>query len=176
VVGSFPEPFLHGLAGKRLPVRIECETVGGSACSTVASRLRALGVPAAIAAPSSSPGTSTIRVLVGTWRLVRADQAATGLASGPATSGVYVRFAPSGGALTLLDPDGHPTRTLTAGAGLIAATRHERDAPAWLVTGTDRAGVDLAAHALDAEALGGRFAVAVAGSGPLAVPTSRSRR
>src|SRR5947207_9374577 len=24
VVGSFPEPFLHGLGGKRLPVRIEC--------------------------------------------------------------------------------------------------------------------------------------------------------
>jgi hypothetical protein len=25
VVGSFPEPFLNGLEGKRLPVRIECE-------------------------------------------------------------------------------------------------------------------------------------------------------
>ena len=27
VVGSFPEPFLNGIDGKRLPVRIECATV-----------------------------------------------------------------------------------------------------------------------------------------------------
>jgi hypothetical protein len=175
VVGSFPEPFLNGVGGKRLPVRIECEAVTGSACRTVAARLRARGVPAAIAAPSSVPGADTIRVLVGIWNLVRGDQAAAGLAKGPAASGVYARFTPSG-ALTLLDPDGHPTRTLTTAGGLIAATRHEQDAPAWVVTGTDRAGVELAARAFDDDTLDGRFAVAVAGSGSLAVPTPREPR
>jgi hypothetical protein len=172
VVGSFPEPFLNGLAGKRLPVRIECEAVDGPACRTIAARLRALGVPAAIAAPGAGPGPETLRVLVGSWRLVRADQAAAGLASGPAASGVYARFAPSG-ALTLLDPDGHATHTFSTGAGLIAATRHEHDAPVWLITGTDRTGVDLAARAFDDANLDGRFAVAVAGAGALPVPTSR---
>ncbi len=32
VVGSFPEPFLNGLEGKRLPVRVECADAGGEAC------------------------------------------------------------------------------------------------------------------------------------------------
>ena len=50
VVGSFPEPFRHGIGGKRLPVRVECESVAGVACRTVVSRLRARGVPAAVAA------------------------------------------------------------------------------------------------------------------------------
>ena len=31
VVGSFPEPFLSGLDGKRLPVRVECASAGGQA-------------------------------------------------------------------------------------------------------------------------------------------------
>ena len=49
VVGSFPEPFLNGIEGKRLPVRVECASVAGYACRTVAARLRALDVPPAIA-------------------------------------------------------------------------------------------------------------------------------
>src|SRR5664280_2366196 len=65
VVGSFPEPFLNGLGGKRLPVRLECESLGGYACRTIAARLRAAGVPAAIAAPGSISGPLTLRVLVG---------------------------------------------------------------------------------------------------------------
>ena len=40
VVGSFPEPFLNGVEGKRLPVRVECSTVPAPACHTVAARLR----------------------------------------------------------------------------------------------------------------------------------------
>jgi hypothetical protein len=170
VVGSFPEPFLNGIEGKRLPVRIECETVTSEACQGVGRRLSALGVPAATAAPGSSPGTQTLRVLVGTWSHVRSDPAAAGLASGPQTSGVYARFAGGGSSLALLDADGHTVQTLGAGAGLVAATRHEEDAPAWLVTGTDAAGVALAAHAFDASTLDGRFAVAVTGAGALALP------
>ena len=37
VVGSFPEPFLHGTGGKRLPVRIECIDPRGPACAPVSS-------------------------------------------------------------------------------------------------------------------------------------------
>jgi hypothetical protein len=47
VVGSFPQPFLNGIAGKRLPVRVECASVRGYACKTVTARLRAQKVPAA---------------------------------------------------------------------------------------------------------------------------------
>ena len=44
VVGSFPEPFLHGSGGKRLPVRVECMELNGEACKTVVARIRAAGV------------------------------------------------------------------------------------------------------------------------------------
>jgi len=61
-------------------------------------------------------------------------------------------------------------QALTAGAGLIAATRTGEDAPVWSVTGTDAAGVARAAGAFDAATLKNRFAVAVGDGGPLALP------
>jgi hypothetical protein len=172
VVGSYPEPFLNGLGGRRLPVRVECEAVGGPACSTVLSRLRAAGVPAAVAAPASTAGAGTLRVLVGVWREVRRDTAAAEIGKGPAAGGVYARFAPGGGTLTLLDADGHSARTLGAGAGLIAATgQGEGLPPVWAVTGTDSAGVERAAAAFG-PALEHHFALAVGAEGPVAVPVT----
>ncbi|HEX3509661.1 MAG TPA: DUF4430 domain-containing protein [Solirubrobacteraceae bacterium] len=170
VVGSFPEPFLNGLEGKRLPVRVECEAVASYACRTVDARLREAGVPAAIAAPSSGPASATLRVLVATFKRVRGEPPAAALTSGPSASGVYARFAAGGSTLTLLDADGRATRTLGAGAGLIAATRREGEAPVWLVTGVDEAGVDLAAHSFNASALHARFALAASGAQTFPLP------
>ncbi|HEX5225475.1 MAG TPA: DUF4430 domain-containing protein [Solirubrobacteraceae bacterium] len=162
VVGSFPEPFLNGTGGKRLPVRIECESVSGSACRAVDAELHRLGVPAAISAPGGGPAGHTLRVLVAAFATVGAEPAAQALLGGPRASGVYARFAAGGHALVLLDADGRVVRTLEAGAGLIAATMREGEAPVWLVTGTDPAGVALAARSFTAAALGGRFALAAA--------------
>ncbi len=168
VVGSFPEPFLNGIEGKRLPVRIECERVGGRACNAVNDELERLGVPAAVAALGNG-GSETLRVLVAAWPRIRVDVAASALARGPRASGVYARFA-GGGSLSLLDPDGHVRSVLGAGAGLIAATRYAGNAPAWVVTGTDAAGVELAARDFDEPALRDRFAIAVTQSGAIALP------
>jgi hypothetical protein len=165
VVGSFPEPFLNGIDGKRLPVRIECAVVPGYACRTVTARLRALGVPAAIAAIGSGGEPETLRVMVGPWIAVENDPSTQGIERGPGTSGVYARFSTGGQTLTLLNERGASTRTLTAGAGLIAATRRAEDAPVWVITGTDEAGVQRAAGAFDASALQDRFALAVTSSG-----------
>jgi hypothetical protein len=171
VVGSFPAPFLNGIEGKRLPVRVECATVASYACRTVTARLRAFGVPAAIAAIGSGGEPETLRVMVGPWTAVSGETNAQGIDSGPGTSGVYARFSPDGGTLTLLDPEGRPARTLLAGAGLIAATRSGEAGPVWFVTGTDPAGVDRAAQSFTLDTLHDRFAVAVAASGAaLAVP------
>jgi len=170
VVGSFPEPFLNGLAGKRLPVRVECVTVAGPACQAVTARLGALGVPAAIAAIGSAGEPETLRVLVGPWMALAGDPGAHSIELGPRASGVYARFSADGRTLTLLDPDGRPVRTLAGGAGLIAATRQGEDAPVWLLTGTDAAGVELAARAFQQGTLRDRFAVALLSSGALAVP------
>lgn len=169
VVGSYPEPFLNGIDGKRLPVRIECATVSSASCQTVSSRLRALGVPAALAGIGPGDEPETLRVLVGPWSALRGDPAAHQIELGPRSSGVYARFATGGATLELLNEQGALARTLTAGAGLIAATRYGEEAPAWLITGTDSAGVELAAHALDAATLARRFALVLA-SGGVALP------
>jgi hypothetical protein len=174
VVGSFPEPFLNGIEGKRLPVRVECESAGGAACTTVVERLRTLGVPAAISAPQDTPAGETLRVLVGTWSALRGDSAASGLVAGPRADGVYARFGNGGASLSLLGADGETTRTLHAGTGLVAATRHETEAPVWLVTGTDAAGVDLAARAFQASDLDGHFAIALSSSQQLPLPQPRA--
>jgi hypothetical protein len=172
VVGSYPEPFLDGYGGRRYPVRIECASVTSPACRTVTNRLRALGVPAAIAAIGSGGEPEVIQLIVGTWKTVLSDPGTQSIEDGPGKSGVYARFAPDGSSLTLLDADGRAVRTLRSGAGLIAATRQEEQAPVWVVTGTDEAGLDRAAEALDEQALQDHFALAVAPQGTVPLPVS----
>ena len=171
VVGSFPQPFLNGLDGKRLPVRVECADVGGSACQTVTERLRKQGVPAGVAALGGGGGAKqTLRVLVAPWSELSGEPALGQLREGPQASGVYARFAGAGRELALLDAGGQTTQTLGGGAGLIVAARSGEEAPVWAVTGTDEAGVAAAARAFAQNTLHGRFAVAVVASGPLALP------
>ena len=175
VVGSYPEPFLNGIDGKRLPVRIECATVSSAPCQMVSSRLRALGVPAALAGIGPGDEPETLRVLVGPWSTLRGDPAAHQIELGPRSSGVYARFAAGGGALMLLNEQGTVARTLTAGAGLVAATRYAEEAPTWVITGTDASGVESAAYALDRATLARRFALALAPGGvalPAPAPVS----
>lgn len=175
VVGSFPEPFLHGVEGKRLPVRLECAQIEGGACHTVETRLNALGVPAAIA-PLGPAGEvpDTLRVLVGPWSAVRRAPAAHQLEQGPGVSGVYVKPQAAGASLQLLDQRGRAARTLGAGAGLIAATRYSGEEPVWVVSGTDGSGVQRAAQAFDRSSLADRFAVALEPSGAVIALPLRS--
>jgi hypothetical protein len=170
VVGSFPEPFLNGIEGKRLPVRVECASVAGYACGTVAGRLRALDIPVASAQIGSKGGPESLRVLVAPWVKIANDPGAVGLEQGPRASGVYARFSASGQSLTLLDQNGGPVETLRAGAGLIAATHQREGPPVWLVTGTDGQGVARAARAFDQGTLEDRFAVALGPDGAVALP------
>jgi hypothetical protein len=83
---------------------------------------------------------------------------------------VYARFSANGQALTLLDQQGQPVRTLRGDAGLVAATRGVKEAPVWVVTGTDDYGVELAARAFDQATLDDRFAVALEPRGAIALP------
>jgi hypothetical protein len=171
VVGSFPEPFLNGVEGKRLPVRVECAAAQSDPCRTVIARLRALGVPAAVAAIGSGAEPDALQVVVGRWTAVHGDPSVQSIENGPRASGVYARFAASGQTLTLLDGKGAATGTLTAGAGLIAATKDVEGAIVWVVSGTDEAGVQRAAEAFDTSSLQNHFALAVTAAGvPLPVP------
>jgi hypothetical protein len=165
VVGSFPEPFVGGIEGKRYPVRVECSEPSSSACATVHTRLSALGVPVAGAAVSDEEEQLTMRVLVGPYSALGKSLSVHDLGAGPRSSGVYVRFSDGGSVLSLLDPAGSVVRKLGAGAGLIAATRYGEEAPVWLVTGTDAAGVTHAANSLRESTLHNVFALALEPSG-----------
>jgi Domain of unknown function (DUF4430) len=171
VVGSFPEPFLHGVGGRRLPTALECAADVGRACQLVSTELTRLGVPIAEQFIGTGSGTDSIAVVVGTWRDLKGAIVASLIDQGPGTSGVYAKFAgPGGDALQLVDPRGQVVRTLGAGAGLIAATAEGGSEPTWLVTGTDAAGVRSAASVLTPATLHDHFALAVQGSARLPVP------
>lgn len=165
VVGSFPEPFVHGTGGRRLPVVLACAPSSGTACSTVGARLAALGVPAARGVLGTGAGEKLLRVLVGPWSQVRRDGSATLIGDGPGLSGVYVRIPRAGGEIGTLDARGRAVRRLGPGTGLVAATRLEEQQPTWVVTGTDEAGVRAAASAFREADLRDRFALAIGPSG-----------
>lgn len=171
VVGSFPEPFVHGIGGKRLPTTLGCAWDAGVACARVAASLRAAGVPVSSQLLGIASGSETLGVVVGTWRELHPELAANLIEHGPSASGVYARFAgPYGQSLQLLDSQARVMRTLGAGAGLIAATADNISVPTWLVTGTDLAGVSAAAGAMTERRLAHHFALAVKGGADLPLP------
>jgi hypothetical protein len=119
---------------------------------------------------ASPGGEGLLRVKVGVWTEVRKDPAVRELEQGPEASGVFARPAADGRSIAMLDPDGAEAGTLGPGDGLVAATRLRGEAPTWIVTGTDAAGVEAAAAQLQEEALADRFAIAVRAGRPSALP------
>jgi hypothetical protein len=174
VVGSFPEPFLHGTEGKRYPVRIDCGQDATDACGRVADKLQAAGIAPSTSAIGAVAGQEVLRLVVGKWSEVRADAASEQIEQGPDRSGVFARFNPTGtnGAydLELLDAQKHVVRTLGPGGGLVAATRFQDQAPTWVVAGTDSSGLDRAVQLLEQRILDQRFAVGTDGAAPIPLP------
>ncbi len=174
VIGSFPEPFVHGIGGQRYPTTLECGDRLQEACDRIGRELRSDGVPVADQAIGTGSGSDTLNIVVATWSQLRGSLAGDLISHGPRNSGIYARFVAGGSELQLLDPDGAVGRTLGSGAGLVAATRDQVSQPEWLVTGTDLAGVRAAAAAVSASRLRNRFAIAVTGGEDLAVPLAVS--
>jgi uncharacterized protein DUF4430 len=170
IVGAYPEPFLHGTGGKRLPVRVECEDEDGDPCKEVKGRLTVAGAPASSAPLGAASRKQTLRVIVGRWRAARRVGAARTLEQGPKRSGVFARFRDEGKRLQLLDEQGENVRDAPKGTGLVAATALDDQELVWIVTGIDDAGVEAAANALGGGLLRDAFAVAVEPGGPVKLP------
>jgi hypothetical protein len=174
VVGSFPEPFVHGTEGKRYPVRIDCGQDDADACSRVSDKLQVAGIAPSTSAIGAPAGKEVLRLVVGRWSEVRQDAASEQIEKGPDKSGVFAQFNPVGqsGAydLALLDAQTRTVRTLGPGSGLVAATRFEDQAPTWVVAGTDSAGLGRAIALLEQRTLESRFAVATTGGAPIPIP------
>jgi len=177
VVGSFPEPFLSGQGGKRLPVRLDCARGAERPCNEVATRLKNAGVTG-IARSSIGVGAEdgVLRIVIGGWPEVRRDVAAQRIERGPAESGVYARLGPDGRRIQLLDDRGQPVRSIGAGSGLVAATAAGDQAPTWVVTGTDDVGVAAAAAAIDENRLQDRFALAIEAGRGIDLPVAQEER
>ncbi|MGN6870238.1 MAG: DUF4430 domain-containing protein [Solirubrobacteraceae bacterium] len=175
VVGSFPEPFVHGTGGRRLPTTLACATDAKAACQRVGAEFQSLHVATPTVLIGTGSGPDSLAVVVGTWRDLHGEFGASLVEHGPGASGVYARFTgPGGSALQLLNPGGHVVRTLGAGAGLIAATGQSATGTVWMITGTDAAGVSAAAAALTPARLRNHFAVAVAGKADIPLPVDGS--
>jgi hypothetical protein len=153
VVGSWPEPFLHGFQGHRWPAVLDCRAAA-PICEAANQRLSPLGVK------TSGPIADAIVVVVGTWNVVRTNQSAALLADGPDQSGVFARFVGTRKPLLeVLNRRGQPAGSIGKGGGLIAALRPGDGPPTWVVTGTDAKGVAAAAGLLG-DALRNHYALA----------------
>ena len=170
VVGSFPEPFLHGINGQRYPTTLECGSQVKPACNVVSSEFAKFKIPASPQVIGTGSGPDTLSLNVGLWSQLAPEVAAELIDKGPGASGVYAHFSSDGKHLYLLDAAGKVVKTLGPGAGLIAATADPTDVPTWLIGGTDRAGVLAAARALTPSVLAGHFALAVQGDTRYALP------
>jgi hypothetical protein len=175
VVGSFPEPFVHGIGGKRYPTTLECAADVQAACQAISAQLRRDGVPVADQAIGTGSGQDTLAIVVATWHDLNGSLAGDLVAHGPRNSGVYAKFTDGGSRLQLLNPRGAVAQTLGAGAGLVAATNDNVNQPEWLITGTDVAGVRAAAASVTPTRLHDRFALAVHGESEIPVPVGASQ-
>jgi hypothetical protein len=166
IVGAFPEPFLHGVEGRRRPVRVECEDVEAAPCAEAKRRLRRSGVSVS-GASIGAPGTETVtRLVVARWPRARIVRGAAALEGEPRESGVFARFTEDESTLELLDEDGEVARTVRPGDGtaLVAAMRPRAEELVWLVTSLDTAGLLAGVRALREDRLRDAFAVAVTGN------------
>jgi hypothetical protein len=161
VVGAFPEPFLNGYGGQQYPTRIECTQTQTKACNAVFKTISNFGIVSGLGCLDCAEYNLSLRVLVGPFSTMVADQTADLLREGPSASGIYARFIDGGRKLELLNALGAVAKTYGAGTGLVAATRLRGAPPVWFVTGTDAAGVAAAEQAFNSGTLDGHFAVAV---------------
>jgi hypothetical protein len=174
VVGSWPEPFVHGFEGKAWLAVVVCETTPET-CSDVTATLRSAGarLPAhdVIRSGMSDAPPGVIEVAVGPWDRVRAREPARLLAHSPSESGVFARFVGTKRPLLeVLNREGQPAGSIGKGGGLIAALRPGEGPPTWVVTGTDAKGVTAAASLLG-DSLRNHYALATQpGAGPIGVP------
>jgi len=166
VVGSWPEPFLHGFQGERWTPAISCEGAVAP-CDRVEQALKDGGARA----PDLGESHGTANIVVGPWNEIRRDHVPPVLAEGPETSGVFARFVGTKKPLLeLLNQQGQPAGSIGKGGGLICALRPGDGPPVWVVTGTDAKGVRAAANLLG-DALRNHYAVATQpGAGAIGVP------
>lgn len=176
VVGSYPEPFRSGFDGERWPTEIVCLPSGeaAGACDEVESRLADAGVdPTVLEDLEVSDPDASIRVLVGTWDDVRADETARMMEAGPQVSGVFAvptKCGKASYALEAMAADGTPANG-SSDAAWIATLQQDSERPTWVVSASSTERLGDAAAMLSEQTLRDRYAVAsFDGADPVGLP------
>jgi hypothetical protein len=172
VVGSWPQPFVHGFDGVRWEPSVACASLDRT-CQQVAFRLvDVVSHPVGSGTPRLGELPSDVaHVLVGSWNKLRANPTARLLAQPPSESGVFARFVGTRRPLLeVLNKQGQPAGSIGKGGGLIAALRPGDGPPTWVVTGTDAKGVAAAANLLGDQLRNHYAVVTQPGAGPIGVP------
>jgi hypothetical protein len=163
IVGSYPEPFTNGSGGRTFPTVLTCAGGLTTACNEVSKDLDAVGVKVSYQGLGTGSGSDSLAMLIGTYQQLRGVIATELLGAGPAKSGVYAQFGGRNNSVLEVDNTvGETQQALNGSYGVIAATEEVGfSEPVWLITGTDQAGVNAAAQALNVGDLKSHFAVAV---------------
>lgn len=165
VVGSWPEPFRQASSGsERVAVRVVCAGPGAP-CRTAEDALADAGVSASVVGFGEDVPGKSLRLVVGEWSEIQADDTAGLIDRGPESSGVFAR--PGSNGFELLDERAQPAGQA---GGLVAATRNGAGPPTWIVTGMSPEGVRAASELLDAETLRDRYAVAISEGDEVPLP------
>ena len=166
VVGSFPAPLAGGYRDAEWPVSLACRA-DRDTCDLTQDELEDDGIEIS----RGRGGEQGIEIVVGEWD--RIVPLLPELGGPPSRSGVFARFAGREGSLQLLDSAGAVVIEEDRRAGLIASVGGSGEPPTWVVTGTDPAGVRIAAGLLDPERLARSYAVAAVDGEAVRLPTER---
>lgn len=175
VIGSYPEPFLHGYRGRVKTTIVLSPANTLELAASLQAALRAKGV-ASVCIRELNENLLAERagptIVVGEWKDLEKFSWLAHLNQGYKRNGTNVHF--TGDSVELLDYRGQPRRNFTENTGVIAATGEGLgdDSPLWLVAGVDRKGLEgaVAVLARDPEKVCGMYSAAIISGKAISLP------
>jgi hypothetical protein len=151
VIGSYPEPFLHGYQGKVKGTSIMCTNSHIALANRLMGFLQNLGVANVQITDIKEELLTKPQgpiIVIGEWGELSKFQIINQINQNSARRGIPVHF--TDGALELMNYQGQVSKTITTSAGVITATASGFGdcCPIWLVAGTDPSGLSLAVDTL----------------------------
>jgi len=151
VIGCYPEPFVHGYRGKTNPTKIFYSAEGKDLAGQLAEALGTLGVRDVSVMEISEELIEKREgptIVVGVWEALKQIKSLAELNQGSQKNGTFIHFTDS--SIELLDYIGKKGDEVLTGAGVIAASGKAAgdENPLWLISGTDKEGVEKAVKLL----------------------------
>jgi len=184
VIGCYPEPFVRGYRGQVKPTTIVVFESDQALAEELKNALEAAGVSGvAIKAVSAELMAELLEdrkgptLVIGEWQKLQDLQWLADFNSAYRKNGTFLRFVDGG--LEMLDHNGEMVERIAGSAGVIAATGEGNgdDSPLWLISGTDRSGVERVLQVLTAqpEKIRAAFSAVVLAEDVVKLPLARAQ-